>query len=106
MNVYAERLGRSIKEECHFKLISIGPRMSRLPLRECAKHCHLERNHRGFGYRMIVPLARYARRLGLPSRSARRKRIAVSFRIDCAHSSHAFCSSDFELATNVTAHFA
>jgi putative transposase len=53
MNAYAERLVRSIKEECLSKIIPIGERHLRRVIEEYAEHYHLERNHQGLGNRLI-----------------------------------------------------
>ena len=57
MDAYAERLVRSIKDECVSKLIPIWSRMLRKSLHEYAEHYHLERNHQGIGNRTVIPLA-------------------------------------------------
>jgi putative transposase len=56
LNAYAERLVRSVKEECLSKIIPIGPSMLRRTLREYIEHYHGERNHQGLGDRTINPL--------------------------------------------------
>ncbi len=46
-NAYAERLVRSIKEECFYRLIPIGERHFRRAVAEYVEHYHGERNHQG-----------------------------------------------------------
>src|ERR1035437_6459755 len=47
LNAYAERLVRSVKEECLAKLILFGERSLRRALSEYVEHYHAERNHQG-----------------------------------------------------------
>ena len=53
LNAYAERFVGSIKAECLSKIIPLGERHLRLVVSEYAAHYHLERNHQGFGNRLI-----------------------------------------------------
>ncbi len=52
-NAYAERLVRSIREECLDRLIPLGQRHFRCALAEFATHYHRERNHQGLGNELI-----------------------------------------------------
>ena len=52
-NIYAERLVRSIKEECLDRLIPIGKRHLRRAMAEYGEHYHQERNHQGLEDRLI-----------------------------------------------------
>lgn len=54
-NAYAERLVRSIKEECLDRIIFVGEAHLRWTLREFAAHYHHERNHQGLHDRLILP---------------------------------------------------
>jgi len=47
LNAYAERLVRSVKEECLSKLILLGEGSLRRVLRHYETHYHEERNHQG-----------------------------------------------------------
>ncbi len=53
LNAYAERLVRSIKEECLSRMIFFGERSLRKATREFAAHYHMERNHQGQDNRLI-----------------------------------------------------
>lgn len=53
-NAYAERFVRSIKEECLDRLIPIGEQHFRRAVAEYVAHYHEERNHQGFGNRLIA----------------------------------------------------
>ncbi len=55
LNAYAERLVRSIKEECLSRMIFFGERSLRKATREFAAHYHSERNHQGIDNRLIEP---------------------------------------------------
>jgi transposase len=52
-NAYAERFGRSIKEECLDRIIVPGERHFRRAVAEFVTHDHHERNHQGLGHRLI-----------------------------------------------------
>ena len=52
-NAYAERVVRSIKEECLERLIPIGERHFRRAVTEYLEHYHGERNHQGLENRLI-----------------------------------------------------
>jgi putative transposase len=52
-NAYAERVGRSIKEECLDRVIPLGERHFRRMLAEYVAHYHGERNHQGLGNALI-----------------------------------------------------
>jgi transposase InsO family protein len=51
---YAERVVRSIKEECLDRMIPLGERRFRHPLTEFVEHYHRERNHQGLDNRLIA----------------------------------------------------
>jgi len=53
LNAYAERLVRSIKEECLSHVVPIGQGMARRALRDYVAHYHGERNHQGIENRLI-----------------------------------------------------
>jgi transposase InsO family protein len=46
-NAYAERIVRSVKEECLDRLIPIGERRFRRTVAEFVEHYHRERSHQG-----------------------------------------------------------
>jgi transposase InsO family protein len=52
-NAHAERLVRSIKEECLNRIVPFGERHLRRLLREFVEHYHAERNHQGLGNELI-----------------------------------------------------
>jgi putative transposase len=52
-NAYAERLVRSIKEECLDRMIPLGERHFRRAVTEFVAHYHLERNHQGLENALI-----------------------------------------------------
>jgi integrase-like protein len=52
-NAYAERVVRSIKEECLNRLIPIGERHFRRAVTEYVAHYHHERNHQGIENKLI-----------------------------------------------------
>jgi len=56
LNAYAERFGRSIKDECLSRMIFFGERSLRNATREYAAHYHCERNHQGLNNRLIAPV--------------------------------------------------
>jgi hypothetical protein len=68
-NAYAERFGRSIREECLNRVIPLGERHLRRTLAEFVAH-YGERNHQGLGNELID---RPPRQTGGPVR--RRERI-------------------------------
>jgi putative transposase len=49
----AERIVRSIKEECLGRMIFFSEELLRLAVREYVKHYHLERNHHGIENQLI-----------------------------------------------------
>jgi putative transposase len=53
LNAYAERFGRSIKEECLNRMIFIGQASLRRAVTEYMNHYHEERNHQGLGNQLI-----------------------------------------------------
>jgi transposase InsO family protein len=57
LNVYAERLVRSIKDECLNRMIFVGQASLRRAVAEYMDHYHGERNHQGLENRLIVPPA-------------------------------------------------
>jgi putative transposase len=54
-NAYAERLVRSIREECLDRLIVFGERRLRHVVGQFVAHYHAERNHQGLGNELIAP---------------------------------------------------
>src|ERR1035437_6400728 len=56
LNAYAERWGRSVKEECLAKLILLGEGSLRNALRHYEAHYHEERNHQGKDNILLFPL--------------------------------------------------
>jgi hypothetical protein len=52
-NAYAERVVRSIKEECLDRIIPIGERHLRRAVAEYVAHYHRERNHQGLSNELI-----------------------------------------------------
>jgi len=54
-NAYAERLVRSIKEECLDRVIILGEAHLRRTLTAFVAHYHQERNHQGLDDRLIAP---------------------------------------------------
>jgi putative transposase len=59
LNAYAERWGRSVKEECLSKPILFGERSLRQALSEYVHHYHEERNHQGKGNVLLFPRNRH-----------------------------------------------
>jgi transposase InsO family protein len=55
LNAHAERFVRSIKESCLNGLILFGEHSLRRAICEFVTHYHQERNHQGFGNRLIEP---------------------------------------------------
>lgn len=55
LNAYAERFVRSIKESCLNRMIFFGESSLRNAINEFLTHYHHERNHQGFGNRLIDP---------------------------------------------------
>ena len=58
LNAYAERWGRSVKEECLSQLILFGEASLRHALHEYVEHYHHERNHQGKGNVLLFPMVR------------------------------------------------
>ena len=56
LNAYAERLVRSIKEECLNRMIFLGQASLRRAVSEYVVHYHHERNHQGLSNRLIRPI--------------------------------------------------
>jgi hypothetical protein len=56
LNAYAERWGRSVKEEALSRLILFGERSLRHVLSEYGSHYHAERPHQGQGNVILMPL--------------------------------------------------
>jgi putative transposase len=57
-HAYAERLVRSINEECLNRVLLLGERHLRRTMSEFLAHYHAERNHQGIGNELIQPLKR------------------------------------------------
>ncbi len=55
LNSFAERLVKSVKEECLSKLILFGERSLRHALKEYVAHHHHERNHQGKDNLLLFP---------------------------------------------------
>jgi transposase InsO family protein len=55
LNAYAERVVRSLKEECLSRMIFFGEESLRRALSNYLEHYHRERNHQGLGNRLIEP---------------------------------------------------
>ena len=56
-NAFAERVVRSIKDECSDRMILFGEASLRRALREYVAHYHSERNHQGVGNQLLQPIA-------------------------------------------------
>jgi transposase InsO family protein len=56
VNAYAERWGRSIKEECLSRLILFGEASLRHALTQYVQHFHHERHHQGKGNVLLFPV--------------------------------------------------
>ncbi len=56
LNAYAERLMRSIKEECLERLVLLGEGHRRVVVRQYVEHYHSERNHQGLDKELLTPL--------------------------------------------------
>ncbi|MFO0418164.1 MAG: integrase core domain-containing protein [Planctomycetota bacterium] len=88
MNAIAERLVKTIKDECLSKMVFFGEGMLRRAIAEFLEQYHTERNHQGLGNRLLRPgptlpvteatVHRQVRLEGLPSFSQRRRRRAAS----------------------------
>ena len=61
LNAYAERLVRSIKDECLDRMIFVGQGSLRRAVAEYMTHYHAERNHQGLENRLIAPAAMEAK---------------------------------------------
>jgi hypothetical protein len=57
LNAYAERLVRSIKEECLNRMIFFGQASLRHAITQYMAYYHCERNHQGLGNRLLQPLS-------------------------------------------------
>ena len=57
-NAHAERVVRSIKEECLDRVIPLGERHFRRTITDFVAHYHGERNHQGISNELIQPLGR------------------------------------------------
>jgi transposase InsO family protein len=55
LHAYAERWGRSVKEECLARLILCGEPSLRHALQAYVVHYHHERNHQGKGNVLLLP---------------------------------------------------
>ncbi|MGB0599670.1 MAG: integrase core domain-containing protein [Rubripirellula sp.] len=58
LNAHLERFFGSLKSECLHKLIRFGEAATRKAVRSFVTHYHTERNHRGLGNELIVPMDR------------------------------------------------
>ena len=61
LNAHAERLVRSIKDECLNRMIFVGQGSLRRAVAEYMTHYHAERNHQGLDNRLIAPGVREAK---------------------------------------------
>ena len=52
-NAHAERFIRSIKTECRDRVVPLGERHLRRPVRDFVEHYHAERNHQGIGNELV-----------------------------------------------------
>ena len=57
LNAFAERLVRSIRDECLRRIVPLGERHLRRIITEYVAHYHRERNHQSLNNRLIVPRA-------------------------------------------------
>jgi len=64
-NAYAERLVRSIKDECLHRMILFGERNLLRCLRGYTAHYHAERNHQGIGNELMARLVEESERNGI-----------------------------------------
>src|SRR5712672_159980 len=64
LNAYAERWGRSVKEERLSKVVLFGERSLRRALSEYVEYFHAERNHQGKGNILLFPRDRQRHREG------------------------------------------
>jgi putative transposase len=71
-NAYAERFGRSIKDECLNRVIPFGERHFRRTIAEFVTHYHGERNHQGLANELIENALAVAASVG---RIRRRQRL-------------------------------
>ena len=55
MHAFAERIVRSIRNECLSKVMPIGGPMLRGAVHDYMAHYHRERNHQNLGNQLIVP---------------------------------------------------
>jgi transposase InsO family protein len=55
LNAFAERFGRSVRQECLRKVIPLGHAHLRTIVSEYVDHYHRERNHQGLGNQLIAP---------------------------------------------------
>ena len=63
-NVYAERIVRSIKEECLNRVIRFGDRHLRRLIAKYVAHYHRERNHQGLANELIEGFSTEAETFG------------------------------------------
>src|SRR2546428_2165758 len=57
-NAHAERLVRTIKEECVEQMIFFGEDSLRSGVRNFVEYDHHERNHQGLDNRLVIPMKR------------------------------------------------
>lgn len=58
LNAYAERIVRSIKEECLSRVVLLSERHLRFVVEQYVEHYHRERNHQGLGNVLSMPSSR------------------------------------------------
>jgi hypothetical protein len=66
LHAYAERWGRSVKEECLSRLMLFGEAFLRQTIREYVAHYHHESNHQGKENVLLFPPSRQAREYASP----------------------------------------
>ena len=71
LNAYSERFVRSITEECLNRIIFFSKEQFREAVPEHLEHYHMERNHQGFGNKLIEPTAELADTEGQIDRESR-----------------------------------
>jgi putative transposase len=71
LNAYAERFVRTIKEGCLDQMILFGEDSLRNSIRQFLDHYHQERNHQGWGNRLIIPMKATVNTEGRIERRAR-----------------------------------
>ena len=53
LNAFAERFGRTIRQECLARMICFGEASLRQAVEECVTHCNYERNHQALDNKII-----------------------------------------------------